>query len=529
MFLEKATRSIAELKPDVSSLAEIVVFLEVLGYTNKQAAEHGFQDLADLARNVQEFTGYYDAEGDLPLRLTIPIQSVARRTAEAFTVVYPWVASYAVLLIFGVSLFLSEILPLDTTTGFVIGIYTGLMISGGMSSFGRLFGFYDTQLNRSETHRVLKRYYTLLLVILLVVTSLMYAAGRIQDIPIHLIDVSVASTWSLSVLMSSFMIIYSKRKLMVIVYSYSAGLATLLTFYFLSNNLFPNVAVRYFYSLAVALAVMSVPSIYYHYTVLGQANQLRKSQDTPTFYSPVSSIRNTLKSRFRVQLWEILPYFIYGMLFFCILFGDRIVAWVYNPIHIVAGVHFFMLFNSEYHSGADSALVALFPSLIIQYVMLASLHDELHNLSLSSAISDTVRIQQFLALRYKKMIATTMIGTIAVGGLMIIFGPLIMSVLHGSALSTRIFDVAVVANVFMSAFAGNAMFLSFMNKIRDVCLIGAFGALFVGGIGYLLGSFGFQYIVFAYLGEAILLAVSSFVIVNRNLSKAASIYLSRFV
>ena len=228
MFLEKATRSIAELKPDVSSLADIVVFLEVLGYTNKQASEHGFQDLADLARNVQEFSGYYDAEGDLPLRLTIPIRSLGRRTAEAFTVAYPWVASYAVLLIFGVSLFLSEILPLDATTAFVIGIYSGLVISGGMSSFGRLFGFYDSQLNRSESRRILKRYYALLLIMLLAMTSIMYTAGHVQGIPVHLINISVASVWALSVLMSSFMIIYSKRKIMVIVYTYSIGLATLL-------------------------------------------------------------------------------------------------------------------------------------------------------------------------------------------------------------------------------------------------------------------------------------------------------------
>ncbi len=528
MFLEKATRSIAELKPDVSSLADIVVFLEVLGYTNKQASEHGFQDLADLARNVQEFSGYYDAEGDLPLRLTIPIRSLGRRTAEAFTVAYPWVASYAVLLIFGVSLFLSEILPLDATTAFVIGIYSGLVISGGMSSFGRLFGFYDSQLNRSESRRILKRYYALLLIMLLAMTSIMYTAGHVQGIPVHLINISVASVWALSVLMSSFMIIYSKRKIMVIVYTYSIGLAALLSFYFLSANLLPDVTTRYFYSLAIAVVVMSIPSVYYHYSVFEQKNSSKRA-DNPTFYSPVSAIKNTLKSRFRVQMREILPYFIYGMLFFCILFGDRIVSWVYSPIHFVGGVHFFMLFNTEYHSGADSALVALFPSLIIQYVMLAPLHDELYNLSQSSSISETAKIQHFLSVRYKKMIATTVVSTIAVGGTMIYFGPLIMAVLHGSLLSTQIYDVAVISNIFMAVFGGNAMFLTFMNKIRNVCVIGAVGVLFVGGIGYFLGSFGFQYIVFAYLGESILLAIASFAIVRKGLDEAASIHLSRFV
>ncbi|MDG7001156.1 MAG: hypothetical protein JRN15_18835 [Nitrososphaerota archaeon] len=529
MFLEKAARSIAELQPKIATLAETVVFLEVLGYTNKMASDHGFQDLADLSRHVLQFTRYYDKKFADPAKPLLPIPSIARRTAEAFGVAYPWVTSYAILLIFGVSLWLAQIMPLDMTTAFVVGIYSGLLISGGMSSFGRLFSFYDGQANLSQVRRILKRFYLLLETILLFVSLGIFSSAYLLKIPYWLISISLVSAATLSVHMASYMIIYNRRKIRVIIYSYSAGLAALLSVYFLTANFFPAAAFRYFYALGAALAVLSIPSVYYHYKIFRAEKTEKRKENEPNFYSPVSSIRNTINSRFSVQFWEILPFFVNGMLFFCILFGDRVISWIYNPVHYVNGISFPMVFNTTYHAGADSALIALFPSLIIQYAMLSPLHAELHNLSLDSRISEMKRVQQFLSAKYKKMIVTTIVATIVVVGLMILLEPSLMIILRGSTISSRIFDIAAISNVFMAIFAGNGMFLTFMNKIKTLCLVGAIGATFVAGAGLWLGMSGFENIVYAYLGETIILATLTSVIVARNLSRVASIQFARFV
>ena len=529
MFLEKAARSIAELQPKITSLAETVVFLEVLGYTNKMASDHGFQDLADLSRYVLQFTRYYDKKFGDPAKPLLPIPGIARRTAEAFGVAYPWVISYAVLLIFGVSLWLAQIMPLDMTTAFVVGIYSGLLISGGMGSFGRLFSFYDGQANLSQVRRILKRFYLLLDAILLVVSLGLFSSAYLLNIPFRLISISLVSAATLSVHMASYMIIYNRRKIRVIIFSYSAGLAALLSVYFLTANFFPMAAVRYFYALGTALAVLTIPAVYYHYKIFRAEKTAKRKENEPPFYSPVSSIRNTINSRFGVQFWEILPFFINGMLFFCILFGDRVISWIYNPVHYVNGISFPMVFNTTYHAGADSALIALFPSLIIQYAMLAPLHAELHNLSLDIRISEMKRVQQFLSAKYKNMIVTTIVATIVVVGLMILLEPRLMIILRGSTISSRIFDIAAISNVFMAIFAGNGMFLTFMNKIKTLCLVGALGAAFVAGAGLWLGMSGFENIVYAYLGETIILATLTSAIVARNLPRVASVHFARFV
>ncbi|MCL5068328.1 MAG: hypothetical protein M1368_08260 [Thaumarchaeota archaeon] len=529
MFLEKAARSISELQPKVTTLAETVVFLEVLGYTNKMASDHGFQDLADLARGVLQFTGYYDMNFGTVVKSMLPVPSIARRTAEAFGVAYPWVTSYAVLLIFGVSLWLAQIMPLDLTTAFVVGIYTGLLISGGIGSFGRLFSFYDGQSNLSEVRRILKKFYSLLAAILLATTAGLYGIAYLWNIPFHVVTLSVVSAVTLSAHMASYMVIFNRRKFRVIIYSYSSGLAALLAVYFLTPNFVPDPVVRYFYSLATALVVLSIPAVYYNYSILKTTNTTKKSSDEPSFYSRVSTIRDTVRSRFSVQLWEILPYFIYGMLFFSMLFGDRVISWIYNPIHYVSGVTYPMVFNTAYHAGADSALMVLFPSLIIQYAMLAPLHAELHNMSLVSKVSEVRRVQQFLSKRYSHMIAVTIVATVATAGFFIVLEPLLMTTLRVSSLSTRIFDIAVISNVFMAIFAGNGMFLTFMNKIKTLCVIAIIGSAFVAGAGLLIGPSGFENIIYAYLGETVILAILSFAVVAKNLARVASIHFARYV
>ncbi|MCL4519653.1 MAG: hypothetical protein M1587_10720 [Thaumarchaeota archaeon] len=529
MFLEKAARSIAELQPKIATLAETVVFLEVLGYTNKMASDHGFQDLADLARHVLQYTGLYDTNFGSTTKRLLPVPNMGRRTAEAFGVAYPWAISYVVLLVFGVSLWLARILPLDLTTSFVVGIYSGLLISGGMGSFGRLFSFYDSQLNFSEVRRLLKRFYSLLAVILIAASLGLYAVGSLWGVPSAVVAISIVSSVTLSAHMASYMIIYNKRRFQVVVYSYSAALVALLSVYFLGASVVPDVVSRYFYALGTAVLVLSIPAVYFHYLIFRTSSIVKKKGDEPSFYSPASAIKNTLKSNFGIQMWEILPYFVYGVLFFCLLFGDRLISWIYNPVHVINGVSYFLVFNTPYHLGADSALMALFPSLIIQYAMLSSLHSEINNISLASRISDADRISRFLASRYKNMMAITIAATAATAAAMMIFEPSVLTALSGSSVSSFVFDVALIANVFMAIFAGNALFLTFMNKIKAVCLIGIAAAGFLLAFGLYIGMDGFQYIVYAYLGETILLAVLSTAVLLKYLGKITSIFFSRYV
>src|SRR5690242_18827842 len=49
-FMEKAARSIAEIQQRITTVADVMIFLEILGYDDKLANEMGYHDLVGLAK-----------------------------------------------------------------------------------------------------------------------------------------------------------------------------------------------------------------------------------------------------------------------------------------------------------------------------------------------------------------------------------------------------------------------------------------------------------------------------------------------
>src|SRR5487761_929591 len=530
MFLERIARSIAEVQPRTSSIADTLVFLEILGYTNRMAVDNGFQDLLDLAKRVHQLVSYYDNENEPLNSYPVLVPSRKRRVAEGLSIAFPWVGSWGILLIFGVSLWLSGLLPLDETTAFMIGVFLGLVVAGDMLGMGRLFTYYDTQSNVSETRRVLKRYYGYFAVTLALTAAGLYVISLLESIPLFLVEIALFSEATLSLQLTSYMVIYSRKKLRLVLASYSSAFAALLSVYFFAAYLVPDPTMRYFYALASALVVLLVPAAYCHYTIFSGGSAAASTRGVkPSFFYDTAAISTTLRSRSRVQLWEILPYCVYGVFFYGMLFGDRVISWVFNPVHYVDGLNLPMVFNPVYEIGVDLALLVLFPALIIQYVMMAHLHEELYNFTLVHKASETNKVAQFLRKRYRNLFFATIGASTLISGALILIAPQMIAALGGSSVSVNIFYVAAFSDVLMAVFGGNAMFLIFLNKIRPLCGIAIVGTLIVMGVGSILAQSGFQNIVFAYLGETMIVVILSSVVVRRNLAKAASIHFARYV
>ncbi len=60
IFGLKTARSIAEIQQSVNNIADVVVFLEVLGYDNNTAKKNGFENLYELAKYVYQFMDAFD-------------------------------------------------------------------------------------------------------------------------------------------------------------------------------------------------------------------------------------------------------------------------------------------------------------------------------------------------------------------------------------------------------------------------------------------------------------------------------------
>jgi len=127
------------------------------------------------------------------------------------------------------------------------------------------------------------------------------------------------------------------------------------------------------------------------------------------------------------------------------------------------------------------------------------------------------------------MLFATIVASALMSSVLIYLAPRVVPALEASPQSVHIFYIAVVSNMLMSIFGGNAQFLIFINKIRSLVAIAAIGTIFVFVVGVFLAQFGYQNIVFAYLGETITIVLLSSIVLRRNLSKGASIHFGRYV
>jgi hypothetical protein len=533
VFLQKAARSIVEVQPDLHCTADIEVFLEVLGYTKEMARENGFDDLHDLSRCLYEFIDYYaDSEKSkqtFESALLFPSTSVGRRVVEGLSLTVPWVGSLVVLFVFGVSMWLAWGLPVAVITLLIAGVFTGLIVSEGpLQVFNRLFTFYYNQSNLPEVRRILRRAYLVLLVVLGASDGLFYALGTIAKIPTVLILFAVVGATTISFHRVSYVIVYALKDIEALLVSYLLAFVTLLTIYFLLPEVFPLAPFRYLVALVSAVVVLSIVPVYDTYMVFSRSSMPTAGTGRKSSFVPPIS-QKTIKSRFGIQLWEMAPFYVFGTFSLVMLFTDRLLSWVFNPVHNVDGFALPLVFNSVYEIGADAALLVLFPMTIIQYVLMTPIFEQISNFSVTKKTTEVGSVDGFLRKRYEDLLVLSLACAVLIAALLIVFAPEIISRIGGSSLTVRILQVAAVSNVLMVVFVTNGVFMIFLNKVRPLAAISVVGASLVVFGGFLLARFGFQDIIFAYLVATSAAALLSSLQVRSDLRHASSLFFSKYV
>lgn len=237
IFLQKTARSVVEIQPNIDTVADVVVFLEVLGYTDKIAADNGFTDLFELSKRLYDFIDFYVD----PKKSRVVSQSsvttaptVRRRLSEALVMTFPWLGALAILYVFGVSLWLAWGLPLSIVTALISGVFLGILLTEGpANSFNRLFVFYYNQSNFSEAKRILKRSYYTLGILLLGITAGLYFFGLLSNIPAQLVTFSIIAAATISTHRISYIPVYGLKKLRQMFLSFAFAFAALLAVFFL--------------------------------------------------------------------------------------------------------------------------------------------------------------------------------------------------------------------------------------------------------------------------------------------------------
>jgi len=532
VFAAKTARSIAEIQQSVNNMADVLVFLEVLGYDDRTAKKNGFENLQELAKYVYNFVDAYDEEvSDSPIA-ALEVPSTKKRLAESLSMIFPWLGSLVLLFVTGVSLWMAWGLPADVTTAFLAGVFLGLVVTEGLlQNYNRLFSFYYSQTNIGEVKRSIKRSYALAGVILSGTVAVLFGTVMLANLPVELAAIAAVSTVTISLHRVSYVMMYALKKLAHIGISYTIAFATLAGVFFLAPYAIPDVTVRYFAALGSAFAVLSCFAIYHHYRIMGQSSTSIVAKNAPHFYSPLTVNDSTITSRFGVQLWECLPYFMYGTSYFVLLFADRAVAWFFNPATVTAanGAILPLSFNSVYHIGADLALLVILPVAIIQYVITSPIYALVHNRAITLKVSESKKIDWFLRYSYRKLMAASITVSIAGAVALNLAAPAIIGELGGSELSIRILSFASAGAVFLSMFAANGMFMIFLGKAKALAQVAVVAALIVIVGGVILAQNGFENAVIAYLAATVFAGLASTVIMRVAIRKAGSLLFARYI
>jgi hypothetical protein len=532
-YVESAARSVNELQSNVNNLADVMVFLEVLGYTDEEAKKNGFGGLRDLAERAFARIDYYDeplpdGEDQADAHL-VDVPSAKKRLIESLSLATPWLGALALLYVFGVSLWLAWGLPLGPVTALIVGVFLGLLISEGpMQAFTRIFMFYHTQGNASECARALKRSYYAVGLLLGSSVLVLMGSAYFLDVPWELAALAVAGTITISIHRIGFLPIYALKNTKQVVLSYGLALPLLVAVFELTPGLFPDSVVRYLVALCSALGVLSVFAWYNSQKSLDIRPLSVLGDDAPSFYRPTFVNVHTIASKFGVQFWETLPYYLSATFFFVMVFGDRVLSWIGNPDKFVGGVHLPMVFNPVYHSGADFALAVLFPVAVVQYVMLSSVHEEIHNLCLRLPVTKTAQVDQFIRRKHRTSLAATLAAAGGAAVFVVAVAPGLISRLGGSEESINILYVATAADLLLSVFVANTSFLALLNRGKAQAVITMAGAGVVGVLGAAVLPMGFEYLVYAYLAACALVCVVSTIYLRSLMRAPASRFFARF-
>ena len=531
-YVESAARSVTELQSNVNNLADVMVFLEVLGYTDEEARKNGLGGLRDLAEKAFARIDYYEGPhedgGGADVHL-VEVPSAKKRLIESLSLATPWLGALALLYVFGVSLWLAWGLPLGPVTGLMVGVFLGLLISEGpIQAFTRIFMFYHAQGNASECARALKRSYLAIGLLLGASTAVLVGSAYFLGIPWEFAALALAGATTISIHRIGFLPIYALKKTKQVLLSYGIALPLLVAVFELTPGLFPDSVVRYLVALCSSLAVLSIFAWYNSKKALDIRPVSVLGEDAPSFYRPIFVNADTIASKFGVQFWETLPYYLSATFFFAMVFGDRVLSWIGNPVKFVDGIYLPMVFNPVYHSGADFALAVLFPVAVVQYVMLSSVHEELHNLCLHLSVTRTAEVDRFIRKRHRTSLAATLAAAGAAAVFVLAVAPGLIVRLGGTEESVTILYVATAADLMLSVFVANSSFLALLNAAKAQAVVTMAGAAVVGTFGVLILPLGFGYLVYAYLAACALVAVSSTVYLRSLMLSPASRFFAKF-
>jgi len=502
--MDKLLDEVLERHKQPEDRYEIAAILESLGWNDMRASRtFGVEDVFELASDLWErsrtrvlYTPFAKAQA---MSFREMFVSLLRTFIRGVIFAFPMAVSVFSMLTLKFSLWSYENLSVELATAIAIGtIFSFVTVGGFTQAIARRGFFYIIQGYYNMARRITFHFIGLGFIMCIVLSVLFFLINLvIQLFPLSMVAVIILYFFFLNTIWLSVTVMYILRKELLFTGLIILGIGVVYVLFELGGI---NIIV----SQLISLALVSLVSIIAVIWLFKQAERKAEKGIQPQL------------PKMSVTIYSTLPYFLYGVLYFSLLYIDRIMAWSTNNTFTMP---YFIWFRGEYELGLDFALLVLIVPMGIAEVVLTKLMMDIE-ISQKEYWGDETDLmnRRFKRMYYNRL---ALIGSIAAASAVGLYFALkrlfwiykvpIGQTLFENSLTHTVFLLALGAYVLLAAALMNAVIMFSLSQpymvLRDI-----WPAFLINiASGFLLSRwFGYQYAaVGLVLGSVVFLALST--------------------
>ncbi len=468
---------------------EIAALLEVYGIRDIDAKnDYGFEDVFDMAKYMLKYKDTkeypvkaYDFVKDLPPFLTRSLRNYVRGLAFAM----PMFVQIFFTLLIGYAIWSGISLDEGKATVIALGTFSALIVTGASAqAIGRKGLFYLKQQEYILASNVTKILFITGLVTVVVVGVIFTGLNFFFEIlPPYYFWILIMFYFLLSVLFLNISIYYMFEEYMNILYFILLGVVLVYIFHGILKVKLPEAQFLALVFLDITISVFAFFKI----------RNLKKNIISEGEGVPRASI----------LFYSLIPFYVYGFLYFTFLVTDRIVAWSAN----LEAKPYFIWFNVPYELGLDWALITLVLLMGLTEISIFEFMYRINDLVLKYQYKDFKKFNNEIFDFFKKFNLFFLVFSIVVIATVYIFIYLFFSITHYTFLSnffnyptSFVYLIASIAYAFLVNALMNVLFIFSFSR-QQFSVKSALFATFINILSGMILSriLGYEYAVFGLL------------------------------
>ncbi|MCZ8512620.1 hypothetical protein O9H85_09380 [Paenibacillus filicis] len=399
---EQLVEAVLERRRQPEDRYEIAAILESLGWNDERAeAAFGVEDVFALADEIWDTVSQRFVSTPFELQEKLGgirlIMEVIRSFLRGLIFALPMAISVFAMLTLRFSLWSYERLSIDFATSIAIGTILSFLTVGGFTqAIARRGFFYLSQHYYYMSRKITFYFIRVGFLACACVSVVIYLADVIFNLyPSSMFWIIVLYYFFLNSIWLSVTVMYLLRKELTFTGLIACGIAIVYL-------LFKIVDMPIIQAQLIAVSLVSIAGMGLAYYFFRQAEKKEEKGIAPKL------------TRLSVMVYGVMPYFIYGFLYFAFLYTDRVMAWstdhAWDPDQQY--MPYFLWFRGPYELGLDFALLVLMIPLGISEVVVSKMMRDLETSQKSFLGFDTQRMNDLYRSMYLKMLGVISIASL---------------------------------------------------------------------------------------------------------------------